>query len=102
MDLRTRLRLAGAVILVAGLGCAVWLYLAAENAPVAMAVYEEQHSKMYRRNLQVYGGNMAVMEDELYRWFSGLWQGTSLACTVACITVLISGGFFFVASRVRR
>jgi len=98
-DLRTRLRLIAAVILLIGFGMGLWLYVTAENAPIDAATDQEQHSKMYVRNLQVYGGNMAVMEDELYRWFSGLWQGTSLAYTVAGIAVLISGGFFFVASK---
>ena len=99
MNLQTRLRLIAVFILLVGLGSGLWLYLTAENAPVDMSVYREQHSKMYVRNLQLYGGNMAVMEDDLYRWFDALWQGTSLAYTVACIAILLSGGFFFVASR---
>jgi hypothetical protein len=99
-NLRTRLHVMAAAILLIGLGCAVWFHLTAEEAPTDLSVYEEQHSKMYVRNLQVYGGSMAVMEDDLHRWFQGLWQGKSLGYTVACLAVLVSGGFFLVARHI--
>ena len=97
MNLRTRLHLIAIVILIVGLGSAAWLYLAAQNVPVNMSLYEFEHSKRYVDNLQLYGGNMAVMEDDLSRWFAGLWHGTMLAYTVACMAAVLSGAFFLVA-----
>jgi hypothetical protein len=40
-----------------------------------------------------------MLADEFRQWFVGLWHGKSLAFTVACITVFVSFGFFFVANR---
>jgi hypothetical protein len=57
-------------------------------------------SKRYVHDLEVYGGKAAVMADELNRWFIGLWQGTTLAYTIAFIAVITSWGFFFVAGRI--
>jgi hypothetical protein len=37
------------------------------------------------------------LQIELMKWFKGLWQGESLAYTVACIIIFISFGFFLVA-----
>jgi hypothetical protein len=43
-----------------------------------------------------------VLFDELDRWFAGLWQGKSLAFTVAGISVLASLGLFLYARRLER
>jgi hypothetical protein len=55
------------------------------------------NSKMYIHDLEVYGGKANVLADEFRRWFDSLWQGKSLASTVACITIFISFGLAFVA-----
>lgn len=52
---------------------------------------------MYKHDLELYGGKLNVLADQFMRWFAGLWHGRSLAFTVACITVVISLVFFFVA-----
>ena len=54
-------------------------------------------SKMYVRELQRFGGKAAVLFDEFGRWFAGLWQGKSLAITVAWISILVSLGVFLFA-----
>jgi len=40
---------------------------------------------------------MAVVFDDIGRWWSGLWHGRSLALTVAFISVLASLALYFVA-----
>ena len=52
-------------------------------------------SRMYRRELQRFGGKAALLFDDFNRWFAGLWHGRSLAVTVVWITAFISLGLFF-------
>ncbi len=104
----TRLYLISAIILLAGLGSAVLIYLTAEDYSNNAIGYEvvggtvypitPDNSKMYVHDLQLYGGKAAVLADEFMRWFAGFWHGKSLAFTVACITIFISLGIFFVAN----
>jgi hypothetical protein len=108
-NLHTHLYLITAIILLVGLGSAVSIYLTAENASDGVLGYEgiggnvypitPEDSKMYRHDMELYGGRANVLADELRRWFIGLWHGQSLAFTVACITIVTSFGFFFVANR---
>ncbi len=106
-DLRTRLYLVTAMILLVGLGSAVLIYLKAGDESQGVLGYEAaggqvypispEDSKMYKHDLELYGGKLNVLADQFMRWFAGLWRGRSLAFTVACITVVISLFFFFVA-----
>jgi hypothetical protein len=108
---QTRLYLITAVILLIGLGSAVFLYQTAENDSDSVLGYEivngqaypirPEDSKMYRHDLELYGGKYNVIADEFTRWFAGLWHGKSLAFTVACITVFLSVGFMVVANSFR-
>lgn len=93
--------LIAAVILVLGLGSASLIYLVARNAPEGVVGYEPENSKMYMHDLELYGGKANVLVNDFMRWFEGLWHGTSLAFTLACITVVISFGLLFVAYRLR-
>jgi hypothetical protein len=107
-NLQTRLYLITAVILLCGFGSAIWIYLAAENNSDGAIGYETaggyvypvspEDSKLYMHNLELYGGKVNVLANEMVRWFVGLWHGKSLAYTVACISVIISFGVFFVAN----
>jgi hypothetical protein len=107
-NLLTHPYLITAIILLVGLGSAVLIYLTAESASDSVLGYEviggnvypitPEDSKMYKHDMELYGGKANVLADELRRWFVGLWHGKSLAFTVACITVVISFGFFFVAN----
>lgn len=99
MSLKKYLGLVSVAILLVGLPYAVLIYLTAEPGPADTTIYEFEHSKLYARNMKVYGGEMAVLADELGRWFRDLWRGRSLAYTVACITVIVSGGVFLSARR---
>ena len=107
MNLQTRLYLIGAIILLVGLSSSIWIYLANENKSETVLGYEivggtaylvnPENSKKYVHDLELYGGKANVLADEFMSWFVGLWHGKSLAFTVACITIFISLGFFFVA-----
>ena len=94
---KTRIYLIGAIVLLVGLGAALLLYLTCAEVPDSDLVYQIHHAKRYRRDLEVMGGQMNLLADDLSLWFEGLWQGRSLAYTVAAMTVIVSFGFFLVA-----
>ena len=110
-DLHTCLNLINAIILLVSLGSAILIYRTAENDSNSVLGYEEgdgsvypvrpEDSKKYLRDLELYGGKANVLADEFRRRVIGLWHGESLAFTVACITIFISFGFFFVANHLR-
>jgi hypothetical protein len=111
INLQTRLYLIAVIILIVGLSSAILIYKTAKNNSDNSSGYEiesgnvypnmPEDSKMYRHDLELYGGRANVIADDFRRWFEGLWHGTSLAFIVGCITFIISFGFFFVAYRIR-
>jgi len=92
---RTWLNLISAIILLVGLGSSVLIYQRAGNDPYGVLDFE--NSRLYRHNLEVYGGKFSVIMDDFRRWFLGLWQGKSLAIIIACTSIVIAGGFFYAA-----
>jgi hypothetical protein len=102
-----RLHLVSAAILLIGLGSAVAIFLAADEAPEAEQGYEvagkfiypamNERSKRYQHDLEMYGGKAAVLADDFNRWFDGLWRGRALAFTVAVLSALTAIGFFIAA-----
>ena len=54
-------------------------------------------TKMYQRDLRRFGGEMAVLFDDINRWFAALWHGRSLAITTACITAFVAVVLFLLA-----
>jgi ABC-type phosphate/phosphonate transport system permease subunit len=105
---RTWLNLISAIILLVGLGSATLIYQRTGNETYGALGYESPDgtiypimpgdSKLYRHNLEVYGGKFNVIMDDFRRWFVGLWQGKSLAFIIACTTIIISFAFFYVAN----
>jgi hypothetical protein len=101
------LNIISVIILLVGLGGAVLIYQRAVNDSTGVLGYEEgggsvypvrpEDSKMFLRDLELYGGKANVLAYQLRRWFVGLWHGKSLAFTVACITIIVSYGFFYAA-----
>ncbi|MFA4902468.1 MAG: hypothetical protein WC600_06955 [Desulfobaccales bacterium] len=91
-----------------GLGGAALIYHSAADTHYGALGYEAadgaiypimpDDSKMYRHNLELYGGKLNVMMDDFRRWFFGLWQGKSLAVILACTSIIISFGFFYAAN----
>jgi len=106
-DLHTCLNLISAVILLGGLGSAIFIYRTAENTSYGALGYEAgsgsvypimpEDSKKYLRDLELYGGKANLLAYELICWFAGLWRGESLAYTIGCITIFLSFGLFYVA-----
>lgn len=100
---RTLLHITSAGILLAGIVSAVLIYVTAMN-DTSDSTYEVvggfvypgggAYNKKYIHDLQLYGGNAAMLGDQFTRWFFGLWHGTSLAYTVACITIVMAFVFF--------
>lgn len=111
LNLTTFLYLTGAVILLVGLGAAIWIYLTAEKS-IGDPDYEiaggyvysstPGNTKKYTHDLELYGGKAAVLAEQFSRWFRGLWAGQTLAFTVFCISLLLSCGFFLAARSVSR
>jgi hypothetical protein len=109
---QARLFFASTAILLLGLGSAAAIYVAADREPEEGQGYEvvsgkiypgmQERSKKYLHDLELYGGKAAVLADDLNRWFDGLWKGRSLAVTVACISIILSFGFFVAARNVHR
>lgn len=110
MRLRTFLYLASAVILLVGLSSSALIYQAAINDSTSDLSYEivggyvypgaGGYTKKYVHDLQLYGGNAAVLADEFMRWFTGLWHGKSLSFIVAGMAFILSFGVFIAAKNV--
>jgi hypothetical protein len=98
-----RLNFISALILLIGLGSALVIYIAAPAEPdgslgyeiVGGRMYPAVPDKMYDRNRELYGGKWSVVGDDFTRWFNGLWEGRSLAGTIAFLAVLSAGLIFF-------
>ncbi len=107
--MQRRLYLCSFIILVAGLCGALLIYLTAgedtegdEGSEIIIVDGKAypiplSGTKMYRRELQRFGGKAALLFDDFNRWFTGLWHGKSLAVTVVWITAFISLGVFLFA-----
>ena len=92
-----RCRIVTTAILLAGFGGAAILYLTAREAP-ADPFAEFEKSKKFAYELERMGGKAALVANDFNKWFAGLWQGESLAYTIAVITIVIAAGYYFVAT----
>jgi ADP-dependent phosphofructokinase/glucokinase len=96
-DPLTRCYIITSAILFVGLGSAIAIYLTAGEAPNdPFAEFEK--SKKYAYELERMGGKAALAANEFNKWFSGLWQGETLAYTVAVITIIIAAIYYFIAT----
>ena len=86
-----------ATILLVGLGGAITIYMTAGEAPHDPFA-EFERSKKFAYELERMGGKAAIVANDFNRFFAGLWQGESLAYTVAAITILIAAGYYFIAT----
>ena len=108
-DLRESLILIGTIIILVGSGTSILIYQSAGNDSNGVLGYEiidgtaypiaPEDSKVYRRDLEHFGGKAAIVVDDFSRWFIGLWHGKTLAFTVVFISIFISLLFFFIANR---
>lgn len=81
-------------ILAVGLGSALLIYLFAEIAP-GNPLGEPGDSKMYVHDMVLYGGKTNMVMGEFAEWLGSLWHGKRLAFTVAAITLLVAGVFWY-------
>ena len=102
-DKHSRLNFICAAILLLGLGSATVLYMTAPEEPgndpgytiVGDTMYPTVPSKMYVRNLELYGGKGLVLANDVMQWFNELWHGRSLAVTIAWVSIITACGIFF-------
>ena len=93
-----RVRAVTAAILSVGFLAAIVIYLTAAEPAENPLVDQLENSKIYQRSLELYGGKANLLAEQFSRWFASLWQGKSLAFTVAIITVVIAAIYYFIAS----
>ena len=97
--LQTRLRLAGGVILLAGLGAAALVYRSAVPDYDSAYVKMLNNTKKNEYEMEVVGGKANVFAAEVRDWFGSLWHGKRLAHTLGFLSVGGSFACFFVAHR---
>ena len=54
-------------------------------------------SRVYRRELQRFGGKALVLFDDFLRWFGSRWRGRQLGVTVACLSAAVALALVVVA-----
>lgn len=85
--LQTRFRIAGVLILAAGLlAAAVIDRRAASPDPSAEAISQE-FTKRYEADMERMGGKSNLAAAEFREWFGSLWHGKRLARTVAVLSI---------------
>ena len=99
---RSRLNAIALFILAGGLSAALVIWLFADDEAVHPIVYEMSISKHYVRELQRFGGKMALLFDDINRWFASLWHGKRLALTIAALSTGASLALYLIARRYPR
>jgi len=98
INLKTSLYCITYVIILLGLGSALFIYLTAKNDEESISGYELsslENSKKYEHAMELYGGKANVLAEEFRNWFAGLCHGKSLAVTVAYYYLYIPWGFLY-------
>jgi hypothetical protein len=100
----------GAIVLIAGLALAASVFFAAAGDASEVLGYEfvdgvsypvtASDSKMYRHELERFGGKAAVFADDLNRWLSSWTHGRRLALLIALAAIVLAAFFFRAAARV--
>ncbi len=102
-DARRFWNLISAVILLLGMGSAIAIYATApaesDDAQgyriVGGKMYPVVPTKMYVRNLELYGDKGLVLYDDMTRWFDERWHGKALGVTIAWISVFTAAVIYF-------
>jgi hypothetical protein len=84
-----RLQLLTRSVLAAGFGAAAVIWVVATAQPENPLGYDPLETKQFRHDLELYGGKANLLAAEFREWFVGLFQGRTLAYTVAVLTVLL-------------
>ena len=94
-------RLISYVIFSVGIFISVVIYLTASPPMEHPFGYNPLNTKVFLRQLELFGGRSNIMAAELMEWFVGLWQGKNLSYTIAAITVIFSMILWYIGSRKR-
>ena len=97
--LQSRLRRAGALMLLVGLAAAVVVHRTAAPDRDSEYVKVLNNTKRNEYEMEVIGGKANLFAAELRDWFSSLWHGRRLAGTLTFLSVGGSLACFFVAHR---
>jgi hypothetical protein len=95
-DRSAKLRFISSAILIVGLLSAVVINIRAGQL-AANPLGDQEDSKQYMRQMELYGGKANVIASDVRQWFGGLWHGKSLAFTVGFIALLLAGALRFLA-----
>jgi len=104
---RSGLFLLAFVIFIIGLGAGAAVYVLADEPEATAYVIigdtaypvDPATSKAYQRQLERYGGKMAVVFDGINRWVAARFQGKQLGITVAAASTLTALVLFLAARR---
>ena len=96
----------GTVVLVIGLGSALWIWVAqdrlerqkAGQAGEATGQLPDLDSRKDVRELQMYYGQSGVLMEEATEWLESLAHGKRLAATVAVASLVVGIGCFLAAA----
>ncbi len=89
LDNQKRLYWIMVIVLLAGLGISAVVYFNAESPDADSYEFRPEDSRMFRHNLEVYGGKISLAVSDFTVWFSELWHGRQLAYTIAFITLAV-------------
>jgi len=87
-------------ILATGFAGAVLIWFTAPDPAANPLGYEFRDSKAYLRNMEMFGGKANLLSAEFREWLTGMFQGRSLAFTVAFLTALLALGIWLFATPV--
>lgn len=102
--LENKLKLAAILVLVAGLGCSLWVWKvqdrleresAAQQAGDTYVINSPLDDRKQLRELELYGGKPAVLLEEA----KGLFRGKTLAKTIAAASIALAAGLYLVTVR---
>ncbi|MEJ1972187.1 MAG: hypothetical protein WDM96_06865 [Lacunisphaera sp.] len=89
------------LIIATGFAAALVIWLVAPPPETDAWRDDPLNQKRNRRQLAMIGGQANQLQADFVDWFEGLWEGPMLGCTVAVLTVVATGGFRFVAVRMK-
>jgi len=93
LERRTRMDILRGILLV-GWTSAVTVYFTAADPAAGPLGDPQQDSKIYRRTMQMVGGEANLVASDITGWVTGLWHGRTLGWTLAVLTVAVACGFF--------
>jgi hypothetical protein len=95
--MKKRLYKTATIILLVGLAGSAIIYFYVEKEEKSALVTQFENSKRYRHDLELTGGKAIVALSGFMKWFESLWQGETLAFTVAGLSIFSSLVVFLIA-----